>query len=152
MDIGRAKAWAGLIAVSMTVGQPASPDVSALVARARLDGRVASWCGGRFRAGRPGAFALAMTSEAGGRYVVIEADATVEELAKFTGAADLACYTRAQAEQLDGTIGRSDTIHGRIAPRWSTTVVCGFVDATTSVCWQFDPAGNAFVKIGGWLT
>jgi hypothetical protein len=47
---------------------------------------------------------------------------------------------------------RSDTIHGHLAPRWNTTIVCGFVDDTNAVCWQYSPADRALVKIGEWVT
>lgn len=143
----------GLIAAVTSAAQPVPANLSALVARARVDGRVAAWCGGRFRPGSSDAFAVAMTSQSGGgRYVVIEADASSKELAQFSGGADLSCYTRAEAQRLDRTIRRSDTVHGRIAPRWNTTIVCGFIENTTAACWQFDPAKRVFVTIGGWTT
>ena len=94
-----------------------------------------------------------MTSEAGnGRYLVLETDATVAELASFTRGAELSCYSRAEAEKLNVTIGQSDTIHGQITPRWSTTVVCGFVDGTMAVCWQHSPGERVFVEVGHWVT
>ena len=76
----------------------------------------------------------------------------MEALASFTGSAALSCYSRAEAEKLDVTIGRSEAIHGHITPRWRTTVVCAFVDNTTSVCWQYSPADRVFVKVGEWVT
>ena len=76
----------------------------------------------------------------------------MEALASFTGSAALSCYSRAVAEKLDVTIGRSEAIHGHITPRWRTTVVCAFVDNTTSVCWQYSPADRVFVKVGEWVT
>ena len=141
-----------LIAAVATATQPIPARLSALVAKARLDGRAAAWCGGRFRPGSADAFAVAMTSPDGGRYVVLDADAVSHELARFSGGAGLSCYTRAEARRLDRTIRRSDTIHGRVAPRWNTTIVCGFVEDTIAVCWQFDPATRGFVTIGGWTT
>ena len=83
---------------------------------------------------------------------MLEPDATVEALASFTGRAALSCYSRAEAEQLNVTIARSETIAGHVTPRWNTTVVCGFVDETTSVCWQYSPADGAFIKVGEWVT
>lgn len=78
---------------------------------------------------------MAISSAAGaGRYLVLDSDATVSELGSFTHGPDLACYTRAEALKLDDAIGQSDTIHGQITPRWSTAVVCTFVDATIAVC------------------
>jgi hypothetical protein len=94
-----------------------------------------------------------MTSPAGGgRYLVLESDASVKELASFTPRPDLSCYSRAEAEQLSVTIGRSRTIHGHISPRWHTAVVCTFVDDTTAVCWQYSPDDGVFVEVGGWVT
>jgi hypothetical protein len=141
-----------LAAASIVAAQPAPSELSALAAKARLD-PVAAWCRGEFRSGRPGAFAVAVASSAGaGRYLVLETDATVVELASFTRGADLSCYSRAEAEKLNVTIGRSDTIHGQVTPRWSTTVVCGFVDGTTAACWQYSPVESVFVEVGRWVT
>jgi hypothetical protein len=147
-----------LIAVALAVGsiaaaQPVPSELSALAARARLDGPVAAWCRGEFRAKHPRAFAVAITSAAGGgRYAVLESDTTVTQLGSFTGGADLKCYTRAEARKLNVAIRSSETIQGRITPRWSTTVVCAFVDPTTSVCWQYSPTERVFVEVGGWTT
>ena len=147
-----------LIAVVLAVGsiaaaQPVPPELSALAAKARLDGPVAAWCRGEFRPKHPRAFAVAITSAAGGgRYAVLESDATVTQLGSFTGGADLKCYTRAAARKLDTSIRSSETIHGHLSPRWSTTVVCAFVDSVTSVCWQYSPADRTFVEVGGWVT
>jgi hypothetical protein len=124
-----------------------------LAAKARLASPVVGWCRGEFREGRSGAYAVAISSSAaGGRYLVLESDATVVELASFTRSPDLSCYTPAEARKLHLAIGRSDTIHGQIVPRWRTTVVCAFVDDTTSVCWQYSPAYRVFVKVGEWVT
>jgi hypothetical protein len=143
----------GLAAASIAAAQPAPSELSALVAKARLDGPVAAWCRGEFRPGHPRAFVVAITSAAGGgRYLLLESDATVTELASFTRGADLSCYTRAEARKLDVVIGHSETIHGHITPRRSTAVVCAFVDDTTSVRWQYSPADVVFVKVGGWVT
>lgn len=142
-----------LAVASMAATQPVPPDLSAVAAKARLEGSVAAWCRGQFRPRHPRAFAVAIASAAGGgRYAVLESDATVAELGSFTRGADLSCYTRAGVRKLNDAIARSETVHGRIAPRWSTTVVCAFVDDTTSVCWQYSPVDRAFVKVGGWVT
>jgi hypothetical protein len=142
-----------LAAASIAAAQSVPPDLSALAAKAHLDQPVAAWCRGEFRSGYPGAFAVAVTSAAGGgRYVVLELDATVTELASFTRSADLSCYTGAEIQRLNVTIAQSDTIRGQITPRWRTTVVCAFVDDTTSDCWQYSPADGVFVKVGGWVT
>jgi hypothetical protein len=143
----------GLAMTAMAVAQQAPAELSALAAKAGLDRPVSNWCRAEFRAGHPGEFAVAVTSGAGGgRYLVLESDASIKELAPFTKGPDLTCYSRAEAEQLDVAIVGSLTIHGQIAPRWNTAVICAFVDATASVCWQYSPDDDAFVKIGGWVT
>ena len=142
-----------LAAASIVAAQSVPHDLSALAAKARLAQPVAAWCRGEFRSGSPRAFAVAVTSAAGGgRYVVLEADAMVTELASFTRSADLSCYTRAEVQKLNVIIAQSDTIRGQVTPRWRTAVVCTFVDDTTSVCWQYSPADGVFVKVGGWVT
>ena len=77
---------------------------------------------------------------------------TAIELASFSGAADLACYSLVEAKRLNESIVGSKTIHGGISPTLNTTVVCGFVDNTSAVCWQYSPAQSAFVKVGEWVT
>ena len=141
-----------LAAGSIGAAQAVPPALSRLAARARLESPVVDWCGGEFRAGHPGAYAVALSASRGGRYAVLEADATVVELASFARTPDLACYTPAQARRLHEDIRRSETIHGQIRPRWRTTVICAFVDEVTSVCWQYSPADRVFVDIGGWVT
>ena len=137
----------------MAAAQQVPPELAALAAKARVNGPVVAWCRGDFQSGHPGAFAAAVTSAAGGgRYVVLDRDGTVLELGAFERGADISCYSRAQAEKLDVTISRSDTIHGRITPRWNTTVVCAFSDDTTARCWQYSPADRAFVEVGQWVT
>jgi hypothetical protein len=142
------------LAVSSTVAaQPASPELSALAGKARLDGSIVASCRGVFRSGRPRGYAVAVVSgREGGRYLVIESDATVVALASFNGGADLSCYAPAQARKLDRAIGDSEAIHGEITPRWRTTIVCGFVENTRAVCWQYSPASRAYVKVGEWIT
>jgi hypothetical protein len=133
--------------------QPPPADLAALAARAHTSETIAGWCRGEFRSGRPGAFAAALASgSGGGRYVVFESDGTIEALAPFGRGGDLSCYTRVEANRLAEAIRRSDTIHGQLSPRWNTTIVCGFVDDTNAVCWQYSPADRAFVKIGEWVT
>jgi len=85
-------------------------------------------------------------------HLILEADATVTDLAKYAGGADLSCYSRADAEALSTSIGESETVQGRITPRLDTTVVCGFVTNTEAVCWQYSPTERAFVRVGGWTT
>lgn len=142
-----------LVTASTVVPQTVPGDLSALAAKARLSTPVVAWCRGEFQRGHRGAYALAVAaSAAGGRYLVVDEDATVTELASFTNKPDLTCYTPVEARKLDASIHRSDTIHGTIAPRWRTTVVCAFTDNTASVCWQFSPDDRTFVRVGGWST
>lgn len=134
-------------------GQDPPAELSALAAKAGLDRPLAAWCRGEFQPGRPGAFAVAVPAAAGGgRYLVLAPGDALVELGPFTGSPDLSCYSRAEAEKLGAAIGQSATIHGQLTPRWDTTVVCGFADGTTAVCWQRDPANGAFVRVGGWIT
>ena len=143
----------GLAVASIAAAQSVPAELSALAAKARLDRPVTAWCKAEFRAGHPGAFAVAVTAATGGgRYVVLESDASVKELGSFTRRPDLSCYSRAEAEQLGVTTGRSPTIDGQITPRWNTAVICAFVDDTTSVCWQYSSDDGVFVKVGGWVT
>lgn len=80
------------------------------------------------------------------------ADGTVTELAKYTGGAEVACYSRTEAEELSSSIGKSETVQGRLSPRFDTTVVCGFVTKTEAVCWQDSPPDRGFIRVGGWIT
>jgi hypothetical protein len=133
--------------------QQPTPELSALVAQARLE-RPVAWCSGEFRSGRPRAFAAAIPAADGngGRYMVLEADGSVLALAAFSEGVDLSCYTRSEAGKLNATIRQSETIQGEINPRWNTTVICGFIDDTTAVCWQYSATDKGFVKVGGWTT
>jgi hypothetical protein len=85
-------------------------------------------------------------------YATVREDAEVVMLAGFTGQPDLSCYTRREAENLNASIRASETIDGSITPRWDSTVICGFTDDTTAVCWQFAPDERTFVRVGGWTT
>src|SRR5262249_48660801 len=121
-------------AASAPAAQPLPDDLTALAAKAHLASPIGAWCRGEFQAGRHG-FAVAVGASPGGRYLVLNADATTVELSSFAGKPDLSCYTPADARKLDATMRKSETIAGRIAPRWPTTVVCAFTDNTTAVCW-----------------
>jgi hypothetical protein len=140
--------------VAALSAQPTAPkELTALMAKTRVDGKLTSWCSGEFRVGRRDAFAAAVTSSTGGgRYLLLDADGTVVELAPFKDAPDLACYTPAEARTLSESIRNSQTISGGVAPTFTTTVVCGFVDNTSAVCWQYSPTARAFVKVGEWQT
>lgn len=138
-------------ALSAAQGAP-PPDLVAMAAKARVDGQLASWCRGQFRAGRRNAYAAAVTSAAGGgRYLVLDGDAVLE-LAPFKGSPEVQCYTAAGARKLDVAIRESETISGQIVPAFATTVVCAFVADHNAVCWQYSPKTRTFVEVGGWQT
>jgi len=128
-------------------------DLSALITKARVDGTLVGWCRGQLRTGRPDGYAVAIASAtAGGRYLVLGDDATVVELAPYMGAPELACYTPAEALKLNQSIRSSATISGGVAPAFTTTVICAFVEDTSAVCWQYSAKARAFVKVGEWQT
>ena len=52
----------------------------------------------------------------------------------------------------DETIKQSETIEGSLAPHFNTTVVCGFVEATQAVCWQYASRVRRFIVVGRWRT
>ena len=147
-----------LTALAITVGaglvaaaQPARADLSRLAELADLP--VADWCGGELQAGDSGAYAVALTSPGGGgRYVVLESDGTVVELAAFTGQPEISCYDPAAARALDLQISDSSTVEGRVTVPWNTSVVCAFVENTRAACWQHSPKLREFVKVGEWTT
>ena len=149
--------WRGFLflvsGVAFAATPPVPPALAELAAKAGINGPLAGWCGGEFRPGQRGAFAVAAGSaRKGGRYLVVESDGKAYQLSAYAGGADIACYTPAEAKKLNETIGETDTVHGKVGPRWSTTVVCGFVEDTEAVCWQYSPAEARFVKVGGWTT
>jgi hypothetical protein len=140
------------LAIVIAQPQPVPPELSALIAKAQIQGPVADWCRGDFHAGGRRGYAVGVSLDNGGRYLVIDADGKVSELATFSGGADLSCYTPAEARRLNRGIASSETISGSITPRGNTSVVCAFVEDTSAVCWQYSPSNRAFVKIGGWIT
>lgn len=135
-----------------SAAQAPPPELTTLAARAGIDAAISSWCGAEFRAGERGAFAVAVQGNGGARYLVLGLDSAIVELAPFAGSPDLSCYSRVDAESLSEAIAGSETVEGRITPRFDTTVVCGFVEETRAVCWQYAPTERAFVKVGEWIT
>jgi hypothetical protein len=141
------------VRIEQRAHNPPPAELSALATRAHLAAPIAAWCHGEFRGAHTGEYAVAITRPSrGGQYLVLEPDATAIELAAFTGSADLSCYSPAEARKLNTSMQRSETIHGTLSPRWRTTVVCGFVDDTSAVCWQYSPSDRSFVKVGEWVT
>jgi hypothetical protein len=147
--VGRTRFALASIAVmaAAAVYAQVPPNVRTLATEAGVAEPVLAWCQGRLRPGQ-GGYAVA----AGGRYLAIDGSGAAVELAAFEGKPELSCYSRAQARDLHRDIQRSETLSGRIAPRFDTTIICGFVDATTATCWQYSPAERAYVEVGGWTT
>ena len=144
-----------LIVLALAMALQATPkppqELAALAAKAKV-AAIVTWCPAEFQSGQQGSFAVAVGDHGAGRYLVLDADGRVTALSEFTGRADLSCYTRVDAEKLERSIRQSETIRGQIAPRWNTTVVCGFTDNTTAHCWQYSPVDRTFVTVGGWTT
>jgi hypothetical protein len=143
------------LAATAILGASATPppELAALVAKAQIKEAPSIWCRGDFLPRTPNTFAVAVPRpNGGGRYVVLGLAETPIELATFSGGADLTCYSVDEAKKLSASIAQSETIHGGISPTLDSTVVCGFVDDTSAVCWQYSPAERAFVKVGGWVT
>jgi hypothetical protein len=142
-----------VVSLALAASEPPPPALSAAAAKAELNGPFLAWCSGEFRPGKPNAFAVALSpAQSAARYVILERDGTSFELSSFTGRADLSCYSAVAAKRLADAITASETIHGKVNPSWSTAVVCGFVEETRAVCWQFSPADGRFVKVGEWIT
>jgi hypothetical protein len=135
------------LAIAVPLGAQAPSAARRMAEAAGITNPVVAWCQGQLRPGQRG-FVVA----AGGRYVALDGSERGVELAAFEGKPDLSCYSRAQARALHRDIQRSETLSGRIAPRFDTTIICGFVDPTTATCWQYSPAERAFVEVGGWST
>lgn len=149
MRVTGSRAFAfGVVALMVaTVSAQVPSAARQMAAAAGITDPVLSACQGQFRPGQRG-FAIA----AGGRYVVLDGSGTPAELATFEGRPDVSCYSRGQARDLHRDIQRSDTLSGRVAPRYDTTTICAFVDATTAMCWQYSPTERMYAEVGGWST
>jgi len=133
--------------------QTADPALATLLERAGEHGRVEASCRGSFWPAHSADFAAAVTdAPGGGRYLAVQADGRVHELAEYGGKADLSCYTVAEADRLNAAIAQSQTMNGRVVAEWDGTVVCGFIEPTIAVCWQYAQEQRKFVRIGGWTT
>ena len=148
-------AFAALL-VAGAVGAEAAPaptDLIALAAEGKVEGPLASWCRGTFGSEHSGAYAVAtLSSTGGGQYLVLGMNGKVIQLATFTGGGDLACYSPDKARELSKSIAANAIVHGGISPVWNSTVICGFVEETHAVCWQYSPNARAFVRVGEWVT
>lgn len=144
-----------VVTADRATAQVRPPALVARVAALGLSGPILRFCPAEFEPGRRGGFAVAMRApqEATGRYLAIDLDGPALDLGTFTGDVDLSCYDREQVQQLSAALKESGgAMHGQIAPRWTTTTVCGFADATLAICWQFDPSARRFVEVGRWTT
>ncbi len=113
----------------------------------------AAWCAVTSMPGVAPAYAVAIsTPQGGGRYLVIEREDRSTVLGNYAGPADLSCRSAAQADALNESIARSATVQGSVRARGPSTVVCGFVEPTRALCWQYTPAARAFVQVGEWTT
>ena len=71
---------------------------------------------GELAPGRSDAFAIAVAKPGGGgRYLVLGTGDEPVLLTSYAGDPDLSCYSPAEAQNLDTSIRRSDTIHGGLA-------------------------------------
>ena len=144
---------AALLLVLRVAAQQADPALAAVLDRAGVNGRVEASCRGGFLPAQEGDFAVAVSDAPGtGRYLAVQKDGHVHELAEYSGKADLSCYTVREADRLNANIAKSDTMNGRVVAEWDGTVVCGFIEPTIAVCWQYAQERREFVRIGGWTT
>ena len=127
-------------------GGPVPSDLSEQFEKAAVQGSVHSWCAA------DDGFAVATEKSREPAYYILTRGGRVETLARYKGRPDLTCYTRREAERLNAAIQSSETIEGTLTPQWDSTVVCGFVDDTGAVCWQYSPKDKRFVPVGGWIT
>lgn len=127
-------------------------DVATLLSRAGVTAAPLTSCRAEFRIGHPGEYAVALPAAEGGRYVLVQDDGQTQALTSFTGTPDLSCYSLRDADRLNDTIAKSSTMNGRVVAEWDGAVVCGFLEPTIAVCWQYAPESRTFVRIGGWTT
>jgi hypothetical protein len=133
--------------------QQADAALAPILERAGVHGRVNASCRGGFRPGQGSDFAIAVSDTVdGGRYLVVQDDGRVHELTEYSGKPDLSCYSVTEADRLNASIAKSNTLNGRVVAEWDGTVVCGFIEPTIAVCWQFAQEQRRFVRIGGWTT
>lgn len=144
---------AATVLVLHLAAQQTDAALTPLLERAGVRGLVQASCRGGFRPGQGSDVAVAVSDAAdGGRYLVVQDDGRVHELMEYSGKPDLSCYSVTEADRLNATIARSATMNGRVVAEWDGTVVCGFIEPTTAVCWQFAQEQRRFVRIGGWTT
>lgn len=140
--------------IAMLPGRPAhgqqAADPAPLLARAGISAAPLASCRGEFRVGHQGEFAVALQEAGGGRYVIVQDDGRTQALGTFAGKPELSCYSLREADRLNDTIAKSTTMNGRVVAEWDGTVVCGFLEPTIAVCWQYAQEDRTFVRIGGW--
>lgn len=137
---------------ALTAQAPPSPDLAPLLARAGITAAPLASCRGEFRIGHQAEFAVALPEPGGGRYVILQDDGRTQVLTSFAGTPELSCYSLREADRLNDTIAKSATMNGRVVAEWDGTVVCGFLEPTIAVCWQYAPEDRTFVRIGGWTS
>lgn len=136
-----------------TPARPVPDELAVLMKKARTSGAIVASCKGTIIDRGRASWAVAIVSEPGGGvYAAVSSDGNAIELARFAGGAELSCYEPSQARKLNTTIKRSETIAGAVDPVSDTTVVCGFIEDTRAVCWQYSPRLKQFVVVGGWIT
>lgn len=140
------------LAASLRAQEPPPGELTGLLARARVTGTPLASCRGEFRIGHAAEYAVALPDTDGGRYVVVQDDGQTQALSAFTGKPDLSCYSLREADRLNDTIAKSQTMNGRVVAEWDGVVVCGFIEPTIALCWQYAPEDRAFVRIGGWTS
>jgi hypothetical protein len=133
------------------VEAPDPAALNAMLARANVSEPVQASCRGEIRAGHLHEFFVALGSQTGGRYTLVQDDGVVVALLEYEGAPTLNCYTLREADKLTADIAKSNTINGRITAEWDGLVVCGAIDQTTTVCWQHAVERKGFVRVGGWM-
>ncbi|MDA0266647.1 MAG: hypothetical protein O2890_07445 [Cyanobacteria bacterium] len=129
-------------------------DLAALVRKAKIEHGITDWCRGDFGLSHVSAYAISTTHTSAdrGQYFILGIDSAPIVLAAFTHGSQLRCDTPAAASARGAAIAASPIIHGYIAPRWDTTVICGWVTATRALCWQYSPSDRQFIIVGEWIT
>jgi hypothetical protein len=124
-----------------------------LVDEAQLAGRIAAWCevDGTPQGTEHVAVSVS-TASSTGEYVVLRRGERPQRLATFSGPGELSCHTPQAARDLELSIRQSVTIEGGVEPRGDATVVCGFTDHTSAVCWQYSPVEDIYMQVGRWST
>lgn len=112
------------------------------------------YCVGRFTQHDADEYAIAArpgNDTKNGSYFVYTREGMLTKLSDFSGGTDVQCLTNEEAQKLNPIIQQSG-MHGRIPDSHPFDTVCGFVEATTAVCWGYDEKERLFIALGGWIT